>query len=774
MPGQTQLVRPTNLLNASRYVLAATVTFGVLGNVLDWQRLGWHTAVSPAAQVMEAIACVVVLWRPRWGLAIALVPMLLTLGFGNMEADVLAPVIISAAFVAVARPAEAGIVVSIFVLYALLRGVQSAQGWGMTASYLVLLLPGLAAGAALRVLLLARRRGQGRMAVLEADTSRIRGEERTRLAAELRSLIAGVLAESRSVLDGAQRATEPAALRAAIHRVNDGCRAALVEIRALVGMLREDHTAKGHDEVIVGPTVSDALASLRDRLSSEGFPGTLEVPAEFDSLSRVTQSTIVKVVEEVVSTALAEGTKAQPEGRPDRGITVVAERRRGWLFLDAEYPAAIVPDPEHQRRMDRLGQRTETLGGGMRMVQREGRSFVRMELPLAFDPAADRAALVEEQAGYRWLTMGRLRGVLTMGLTMGGLITGARLPNAFLAGEQPWELVWEVAGFAVAGLLLWWPRVWALPALAAILGLLLTPHSDDLALSALLLVVCLQAAGVPRRWMAVLLGASASFVLLMAAVVDAGAVRERALVAAIVLVALPALIAARHFLASRRRHLAEMATLQATAEGIRNEERNLLARELHDVVAHHLSVATLQCMAYGDSVDRAELRTALDRMRRSMTGAEAEMELLSRIMSGSGDETGGEEAAIVRPSTVVGVLAETLRDNGFHVSASVDPATDDLPTPTLRTLTRVMQEGVTNILRYARREGTCALSLDVIGDEAVLQISSTMPPRRRVSGLSLGYGLAGIRERVDLLGGRFAVGPEDGDWVLRVALPAGR
>ena len=38
----------------------------------------------------------------------------------------------------------------------------------------------------------------------------------------------------------------------------------------------------------------------------------------------------------------------------------------------------------------------------------------------------------------------------------------------------------------------------------------------------------------------------------------------------------------------------------------------------------------------------------------------------------------------------------------------------------------------------------------------------------------LGYGLAGIRERVDLLGGRFAVGPDDGEWVLRVALPAGR
>nr|WP_255422359.1 histidine kinase [Tessaracoccus sp. MC1627] len=212
-----------------------------------------------------------------------------------------------------------------------------------------------------------------------------------------------------------------------------------------------------------------------------------------------------------------------------------------------------------------------------------------------------------------------------------------------------------------------------------------------------------------------------------------------------------------------------MAGLRRTTEGIRNEERNLLARELHDVVAHHLSVATLQSMAYGESENPDELRTALTRMERSTKGAEEEMELLSRIMAGpAGEETG---IALVRPTTVVGVLAETLRDNGFRVSVSVDPLSDELPAPTLRTLTRVMQECVTNILRYGRRDGACHLTLDVGTHDVTLRIANAMPARRRSSPLSLGYGLAGIRERVDLLGGRFAVTADAGTWVVEVALP---
>lgn len=761
-------MRSTDLLTASRYILAATIVFGVLGNFLDWQRAGWHTGVSPTAQLLEAVGCVVALWRPRAGLVIALVPMALTLTFGKLEADMVAPLVIPAAFVAVARPIEAAATVGLFLSYAVLRGLQSPPWWEMTASYLVLLIPGLVAGGLLRGMLLARRRGQGRILVMEDDASRIRAEERARLGGELRTLITVGLAESRRVLEESAPVTDPATLRGAIQAINDACLRALGEVRALVGMLREDATASGHDESIAGPTVSDMARRSEQRLAARGMSTAMDLPADLDGLSRVTQATVVKALEEVVLAALAE----EPPTDARIAVTVTAERRRGWVLLDAAYPAALVPDPEQERRLDRLGQRVDALGGILRTQIRAGKRTLRMELPPALDAAMDREIPAAEPAWQQWLSMATLRGVLTMALTMGGLTAGAQLPGALMAGEIRWDLAWELAGFTAAGLLLWWPVVGTLPAVAATLGMLFTPRSDDLALLALLLVACLQAARVTKRWAAGLLGAAASVALLMATAVDVGAVRERALVAAIVLVALPTMVAARHFLMSRRRYLTEMRALQATAERIRTEERNLLARELHDVVAHHLSVATLQCMAFGDSDDPLELRTALDRMRRSITGAEEEMELLGRIMAGG--EGGADGAALVTPTTVVDVLSQTLRDNGFTASVSVDAAADELPAPTLRTLTRVMQEGVTNVLRYASRDGACAITVEVLGDEVILRMSSAIPARRRLSRLSLGYGLAGIRERVDLLGGRFAVGPDDGEWVLRVALPAGR
>lgn len=751
-----------SLIKASRYVLAAAVTFGALGNLLDWQRAGWHSPISLLAQIAEALACVILLWRPRAGLALALVPMGLTLGFGAMEADLLIPILVPAAFIAVARRAESVAVVMIVLAYAALRSAQ-ADSWSLIVAYVALILLGTLSGLGLRVLMVARQRGQGRVQVMEDDASRIRTEERARLASELRSLVTVRLADSSAVLASARRETAPEAMRAAVARVNESCLGALVEVRALVGMLREDPTADGNDESLTGPAAAATVMTLRRRLEDRGVRASITLPGEVDAMSRVTQTTVTKVMEEIVDSVLLDDAAGAEVG-------VRVDRRRGWVSLDADYPAASVAHTPHDHRMDRLRQRAEALGGGLSMVRAGATRHVRLDLPPAFDPTLDRSQ--SKRTGWRrWLTWGTLRGALTMAMTLGALSVGSEMPLELGEGRVPWEVVWETSGFVAAGLLLWWPMVGTPAATAAVIGMLHTAHSDDLALAAVLVVASWQAARVNQRWVAVALGSTSSLALLVAIAADMGAAHERALVATVVLTALPALIAARHFIVTRRRHLEEMDGLRRTAEGIRTEERNLLARELHDVVAHHLSVAALQSMAYGDSDDVGELRTALDRMERSTKGAEEEMDLLSRIMAGAGDDDSG--GALVRPSTVVGVLAETLRDNGFRVSVTVDPSSDQLPAPTLRTLTRVMQEGVTNILRYGRRDGTCALSLEVLGPRVTLRIANAMPVRRRSSVLSLGYGLAGIRERVDLLGGQFSATAEGDTWVLSVVLPTG-
>ena len=752
---------PGGVLNVARYIVAAMVLYGSFSTLLAWQRLGWHSAVSTIAQIAEGLACVLVLWRPRAGLVVAMVPMGLTLWFGTKDADILVHLLVPAAFAVFARPRSVTAVVTLCLGYAAARSLQ-AGGWEVATAYLTLLIPSLTAGLILRAMLIARRRGQGRVQVMGEDARRIRGEERARLAAELRTLVSARLADTSGVLTAASRLTDPDQMRTAIARVNAACLGALVEVRALVGMLREDPTADGHNEAIARPGVTTAVSRVRDRLEERGVRVSAEVPAETDLATRVTQSTVIRVMDAIADAVIAAGADGAE-------VTLRVEHRRGWLSLEALYPDPPDALLSHEGRMDRLRQRAETLGGSLRHEAHDGVRHLHLDLPPAVDPPAGRRSDGPATGWSRLVTAGTVRGLLTMGLTIGGLTAGAGLAEAFAAGEIRWAAVWEAVGFIAAGMLLWWPVVGALPAAAATIGMLTTPHSDDLALAAILTVACWHAAQVTQRRAALALGLVASGALVVATVADVGAVRERAIVAAVILLVLPTLIATRHFLVTRRTQVEEMAGLRRTTEGIRNEERNLLARELHDVVAHHLSVATLQSMAYGESDNPDELRTALTRMERSTKGAEEEMELLGRIMAGpAGDETG---IALVRPTTVVGVLAETLRDNGFRVSVSVDPLSDGLPAPTLRTLTRVMQECVTNILRYGRRDGACRLTLDVGTHETTLRVSNAMPARRRRSALSLGYGLAGIRERVDLLGGRFAVSAEEDTWVVEVALP---
>ena len=82
-----------------------------------------------------------------------------------------------------------------------------------------------------------------------------------------------------------------------------------------------------------------------------------------------------------------------------------------------------------------------------------------------------------------------------------------------------------------------------------------------------------------------------------------------------------------------------------------------------------------------------------------------------------------------------------------------------------------MQEGATNIVRYAPPQSTCHYTLAVDQDCVRLSIASPLGAGQRQSDLSLGWGLRGVRERVNLTRGRFSAGPIGSQWVLAVDLP---
>ena len=196
------------------------------------------------------------------------------------------------------------------------------------------------------------------------------------------------------------------------------------------------------------------------------------------------------------------------------------------------------------------------------------------------------------------------------------------------------------------------------------------------------------------------------------------------------------------------------------------QERQTLARELHDVVAHQLSITTMMIMASSASDECTVLIGVIEKLRRNIDSARLELDALLHGLR-SAQATG----PLVTPSRMAQQLRVELVDAGFDVHLDLDPAADDLNQAQIKTAVRTMQEATSNILRYAPIATSCDFRLHVDEVQASLKITSALSRRPRRSELSNGMGLRGIRERVDLLSGTFHAGPHHEQWLLSVQLP---
>ena len=229
-------------------------------------------------------------------------------------------------------------------------------------------------------------------------------------------------------------------------------------------------------------------------------------------------------------------------------------------------------------------------------------------------------------------------------------------------------------------------------------------------------------------------------------------------------------LAAGHFRDAGRDSARRHTRLLDDREGLEAEERTAVARELHDVVAHQLSLTNLSIMATSASTDPAALSRTLHRVAENVEAAERELVQLLQAMRGA-ETDHVQTTPLVLPSVGTQTLARRLEANGFQPVVDLDPAADELDVTTMRTLGRVMQEATTNILRYAPAGSTCRYALTVGEDRVQLDVVSPMPVREHRSALSLGWGLRGIAERVELSQGTFHAGPRRGSWVVEVTLP---
>lgn len=206
---------------------------------------------------------------------------------------------------------------------------------------------------------------------------------------------------------------------------------------------------------------------------------------------------------------------------------------------------------------------------------------------------------------------------------------------------------------------------------------------------------------------------------------------------------------------------------------VRRAERLELARELHDLVAHHITGIVVQAQA---AKTVAEMKPeavvpALDAI--AGAGAEA-LTSMRRLVS----VLRAEDEAARSPGTALAdlrVLTENFSANGPRVAFEIGPGIADgtLPPEVMTTLHRVLQEALTNVRRHAPGTGWVEADLRLFPSLVRLRVRnfrSASDPK--VSRLGGGFGLVGMAERVEALGGRLFAGPNpEGAWEVLAEFP---
>ncbi|MET8055964.1 histidine kinase [Streptomyces microflavus] len=220
--------------------------------------------------------------------------------------------------------------------------------------------------------------------------------------------------------------------------------------------------------------------------------------------------------------------------------------------------------------------------------------------------------------------------------------------------------------------------------------------------------------------------------------------------------------------------LAEMDRTQAVIA-----ERARMARELHDMVANHLSAVAIHSTAALSIDDPETSRRALKVIRENSVEGLAEMRRLIGLL-----REGGEDDAPAAAPTLASLDALVEQANGNGASSGLVCVLEDtraevavpLPTPVELAAYRIVQESLTNALKHAA-PGPVTVRLDLAGEVLTVEVTSAFGSRPGPTAPGSGAGLVGMRERVALLGGTFGAGAEaDGYgtkiWRVRAELPA--
>lgn len=204
---------------------------------------------------------------------------------------------------------------------------------------------------------------------------------------------------------------------------------------------------------------------------------------------------------------------------------------------------------------------------------------------------------------------------------------------------------------------------------------------------------------------------------------------------------------------------------QRSVERIRTQEREHLARDLHDTVAHHVAAIAIRAQA-GLAVaphDPAAATEALSLIEQEAAKTLTELRAMVGVLR-------ADEAAALAPAAALSDIAQLAgtRPAGATVTVHVQDTGAEVPPVVASAAYRIAQESVTNALRHAT--GVTTVAVTVTSDAAGVRlrvendgaISTASDP---------GFGMIGMRERAALLGGTCHAGPAEGGWVVAAELP---
>jgi signal transduction histidine kinase len=239
--------------------------------------------------------------------------------------------------------------------------------------------------------------------------------------------------------------------------------------------------------------------------------------------------------------------------------------------------------------------------------------------------------------------------------------------------------------------------------------------------------------------------------------------------------------------AEQQARIAELDRRTAVAE-----ERARMARELHDVIAGHLSAIAIQSDAVGAiRDDRAAVDDVLHSIRQNSVDALGEMRAMIELLRGQNSE--GEQVSYTAPARLaeLDLLIESARAAGLDVTVETDTDTDTgaytgngsgdpladrlpagLPASVDLAAYRIVQEALTNAVKHAT--GTCVrVTMSVKSGDLHVEIVNELTEGGVPTLPGAGIGLLNMRERAAAIGGTVSARPVDGCWRVHAALPLG-